>query len=74
MINSLVHYALENGCLSVASESLLRQLVNMKIHSPSDLEALANLKVAFNSGQIQREACSTRILLDIGDNCEISVN
>lgn len=74
MINSLVHSALENGCLSVASEGLLRQLVNMKIHSSSDLEALANLKVAFSSGLIQREACSTRISLDIWDHCGISIN
>jgi hypothetical protein len=74
MITSLVHYALENGCLSVASESLLRQLINMKIYTPSDLEALANLKRACNSGKIKREACYQANLLDLWEKCELIVN
>lgn len=73
MINLLVDSALENGCLSVASESLLRQLVNMKIYNASDLEALINLKKAFNSGQITREFSGQKNTLDLWDNCELMI-
>ena len=68
MINSLVHSAIENGCLSVASESLLRQIINMRIYNSSDLEALINLQIAFKSGKIKREACHKNTLLDVWDN------
>jgi len=73
MINLLVDSALENGCLSVASESLLRQLVNMKVYNASDLEALVNLKKAFKSGQITREFCSQKNSLDLWDNLELMI-
>lgn len=74
MINSLVHYALENGCLSVASESLLRQLINMKIYTSADLEALKSLTKACQSGKIKREACLPHNFLELWDNCELIAN
>lgn len=56
MIRSLVESVLTTGCLSVASEGLIRQVLEMKIYEASDLEALNALHEAVNSGQIQREA------------------
>lgn len=56
MINSLVKSAFETGCLSVASESLIRQLVTLSSYQPSDLEALMKLDEALNQGVVQREA------------------
>ena len=73
MINSLVNSAIKNGCLSVASESLLRQLINMEIYNSSDLDALVNLQVAFKSGQIKREACNKDSLFDRWDNFEMNM-
>lgn len=56
MIRSLVQSAFQTGCLSVASEGLIRQVLEMKGYEASDLEALTALYEAVNSGQIQREA------------------
>jgi hypothetical protein len=56
MIRTLVRSAFQTGCLSVASEGLIRQVLEMKGYQPSDLEALNALNEALNSGQIQREA------------------
>ena len=56
MIRTLVQSALRTGCLSVASEGLIRQVLEMKGYEPSDLEALTVLYEAVNSGQIEREA------------------
>ncbi|GAB4174578.1 MAG: hypothetical protein Fur006_04480 [Coleofasciculaceae cyanobacterium] len=56
MIRTLVQSAFQTGCLSVASEGLIRQVLEMKGYEASDLEALAALYEAVNSGQIQREA------------------
>jgi hypothetical protein len=56
MIRTLVQSAFQTGCLSVASEGLIRQVLEMKGYEPSDLEALAALYEAVNSGQIEREA------------------
>lgn len=56
MIRTLVHSALQTGCLSVASEGLIRQVLAMKGYQTSDLEALTVLCQAVNSGQIEREA------------------
>jgi hypothetical protein len=55
MIRTLVRSAFQTGCLSVASEGLIRQVLEMKGYEASDLEALAALYEAVNSGQIQRE-------------------
>jgi hypothetical protein len=55
MIRTLVQSAFKTGCLSVASEGLIRQVLEMKGYEASDLEALATLYEAVNSGQIQRE-------------------
>jgi len=56
MIRTLVESVLTTGCLSVASEGLIRQVLDMKVYEASDLEALNALNEAVNSGQIQREA------------------
>ncbi|MBZ8181280.1 MAG: hypothetical protein SAL07_03810 [Oscillatoria sp. PMC 1051.18] len=62
MINTLVQSAFQTGCLSVASEGLIRQLLAMKSYQPADLEILAVLSEALNSGQIQRELRSAQNL------------
>ena len=57
MIRTLVQSALKTGCLSVASEGLIRQVLEMKGYEASeDLEALTVLQEAVKSGQIEREA------------------
>lgn len=56
MIRTLVLSAIRTGCLSVASEGLIRQLLEMKGYQKSDLEALTALHEALNSGQVEREA------------------
>jgi hypothetical protein len=56
MIRTLVQSAFKTGCLSVASEGLIRQVLEMKGYETSDLEALSTLYEAVNSGKIQREA------------------
>jgi hypothetical protein len=56
MIRTLVESAFKTGCLSVASEGLIRQVLEMKGYQASDLEALTVLSEALNSGQIEREA------------------
>lgn len=56
MIRTLVQSALNTGCLSVASEGLIRQVLEMKGYEASDLEALRLLYEAVNSGRIEREA------------------
>jgi hypothetical protein len=56
MIRTLVQSALQTGCLSVASEGLIRQVLEMKGYETSDLEALTVLYEAVSSGQIEREA------------------
>ena len=56
MIRSLVESAFRTGCLSVASEGLIRQVLEMKGYQPSDIEALRSLDEALNAGKIEREA------------------
>ena len=56
MIRTLVESAFKTGCLSVASEGLIRQVLEMKGYEASDLEALTVLSEALNSGKIEREA------------------
>ena len=59
MIRTLVESAFRTGCLSVASEGLIRQVLEMKGYEASDLKALTVLYEAVNSGQIEREARNT---------------
>lgn len=63
MIRSLVKSVFTTGCLSVASEGLIRQVLEMKVCKASDLEALDVLNQAVNSGQIQREADDNSLML-----------
>jgi hypothetical protein len=56
MIRTVVQSVFETGCLSVASEGLIHQLLEMKGYEASDLEALTALYEAVNSGRIEREA------------------
>jgi hypothetical protein len=56
MIRTLVKSAFQTGCLSVASEGLIRQVLVMKGYQSADLEALDTLHQALNAGKIQREA------------------
>lgn len=64
MIRTLVQSAFQTGCLSVASEGLIRQVLEMKGYETSDLEALTVLSEAVNSGQIEREARNS-IVMDL---------
>jgi hypothetical protein len=57
MIRTLVQSAFQTGCLSVASEGLIRQVLEMKGYEAlEDLEALTVLQEAVKSGKIEREA------------------
>ena len=56
MISTLVDSAFKTGCLSVASESLIRQVLDVKGYKSGDLEALAKLFKAVQAGDIRREA------------------
>lgn len=56
MIRTLVKSALRTGCLSVASEGLIRQVLETKSYTASDLEALKVLADAVKSGEVEREA------------------
>ena len=68
MIRSLVKSAFQTGCLSVASEGLIGQVLANKGYQSADLDAVINLYHALNSGQIQREArgAVTRSLEEYG--------
>lgn len=68
MIRSLVQSAFRTGCLSVASEGLIRQVLEMKGYEPSDVEALKALNEALNSGQIEREARGDSVMTLIPNN------
>jgi hypothetical protein len=59
MINCLIQSAFQTGCLSVASEALMRQVLSMRGYQGYDLAALKQLETAIQSGQIQREANSS---------------
>ena len=65
MIRTLVQSALKTGCLSVASEGLIRQLLEMKGYHPSDLDALTVLQEAVKSGRIEREARGDSVIASI---------
>ncbi len=56
MIKNLVKSAMQTGCLSVASEGLMLQVINRHAYQFQDLEALTELQAAMNLGTVQREA------------------
>ncbi len=56
MITALVQSAFQTGHLSVESEALIRQVLALNSCQPTDLEALAKLYEALQTGRIQREA------------------
>lgn len=56
MIHHLVELAFQTGCLSVESEGLIRQILEMRGYRPKDLVALEHLCQAVYTGQIQRES------------------
>ena len=59
MIRSLVKSAFQTGCLSVASEGLIGQVLANKGYQSDDLDAVVTLYNALNAGQIEREARGT---------------
>lgn len=62
MIRSLVKSAFQTGCLSVASEGLIHQMLTTRCYQSDDLLALADLDHGIRIGTIKREAsfpCST---------------
>jgi len=56
MISSLVKSAFQTGCLSVASEGLIHQVLTTRCYQSNDLVALAALNDEIRSGNIKREA------------------
>jgi hypothetical protein len=56
MIKNLVKSAIQTGCLSVASEGLMLQVINRRAYQSQDLEALTELQAAVDLGTVQREA------------------
>jgi hypothetical protein len=58
MIQRLVQSAFQTGCLSVASEALIRQVLSAQGYQLTDITALETLEAAIQSGQIQRESKS----------------
>jgi hypothetical protein len=62
MIRSLVKSAFQTGCLSVASEGLIHQVLTNRCYQSNDLVALAALDDQIRSGKIKREAAAHRPL------------
>lgn len=56
MLRVLVQSALDNRCLSVESEGLIRQVLAIGSYKPEDVKALERLQDAIRSGEIAREA------------------
>lgn len=56
VISTLVKSAFQTGCLSVASEGLIQQVLSYHAYGPTDLEALNRLRLAVENGKIEREA------------------
>ncbi|MBD1860990.1 MULTISPECIES: hypothetical protein [Trichocoleus] len=56
MIHTLVQSAFQTGCLSVASEGLIRQVLSIGGYKAADLEVLEKLYSAVDAGVIKREA------------------
>ncbi len=62
MIHSLVKSAFETGCISVASESLILQLLMHHSCQPTDLQALRSLTQAIEGGKVERESLGTLMI------------
>ncbi|MBW4541852.1 MAG: hypothetical protein KME43_22305 [Myxacorys chilensis ATA2-1-KO14] len=56
MLQVLVQSALENKCLSVESEGLIRQVLAIGSCDAKDINALKELQEAIQAGEIIREA------------------
>ncbi len=66
MIKNLVKSALQTGCLSVASEGLMLQVINCNAYQSQDIKALTELQEAVDLGKVQREAhCPSQELLGL---------
>jgi hypothetical protein len=62
MIHALVKSAFQTGYLSVESEGLIRQVLDIKGYKSTDIEALEQLYEAITAGQVKREAqCSLQM-------------
>ena len=66
MIRALVQSAFKTGCLSVASEGLIRQVLHIRAYQSDDLEALEALQTAVSQGQIRRESRWNVTVLPLG--------
>ncbi len=67
MIKNLVKSALQTGCLSVASEGLMLQVINCKAYQSQDIKALTELQEAVGLGKVRREAhCPSQKILGLG--------
>lgn len=62
MIPSLVKSAFETGCISVASEGLILQLLAHHSCQPTDLQALRSLNRAIEGGKVQREGLGASMI------------
>ena len=62
MIRSLVKSAFQTGCLSVASEGLIHQVLTTRCYQSNDLVALAALNDEIIRGKIKREAPAHNLL------------
>jgi hypothetical protein len=56
MLNTLIQSAFQTGYLSVESEGLIRQVLDIGSCTTADMQALEKLYAAVNVGAIQREA------------------
>ncbi|NJP11042.1 MAG: hypothetical protein HC866_17505 [Leptolyngbyaceae cyanobacterium RU_5_1] len=56
MIPTLVQSAFQTGYLSVESEGLIRQILDLRSCKQTDLEALAALYEALRTGRVRRES------------------
>ncbi len=63
VLGLLVQSAFQTGCLSVASEGLIRQLLTDAVASPNELEAVVALERALQAGQLDRESAKPLRLL-----------
>jgi hypothetical protein len=65
MIDRLVESAFRTGCLSVASEGLIRQVLEMRGYQSADVEALERLHEAICQGRVKREGAGNLNILPL---------
>lgn len=63
MLQRLVQSAFQTGYLSVESEGLIRQMLNMRSYQTNDLSVLQELEQAIHAGAIKREAHGALFLI-----------